>query len=138
MTLRRRYVPDLQEMAALCEANYLRLLKLLPEGQSEREFLLGDGEQQASVRLYIEEDHRYTTMLRIGPAGYRPVRRQPEAREVPVYHGGGMAVVLSYQRSQRCRGRYPSPAPAVRLPAETLRLTRFLAEWLSPCLQPGR
>ncbi len=54
MTLRRRYVPDLQEMAALCEANYLRLLKLLPEGQSEREFLLGDGEQQASVRLYIE------------------------------------------------------------------------------------
>ncbi|QQD22605.1 DUF1249 domain-containing protein [Oceanospirillaceae bacterium ASx5O] len=138
MTLRRRYVPDLQEMAALCEANYLRLLKLLPEGQSEREFLLGDGEQQASVRLYIEEDHRYTTMLRIEQQGYSPAWLQPQAMQVRLYHDAGMAEVLSYQQSQRFHGRYPYPNPAMRLPDEKLQLNRFLAEWLTHCLQHGR
>ena len=54
MTLRRRYVPDLQEMAALCEANYLRPAQsCLPEGQSEREFLLGDGEPTRPVCAFI-------------------------------------------------------------------------------------
>ena len=138
MRLRRRYVPDLQEMAALCEANYLRLLKLLPDDQTEREFLLGDGDQQASVRLYIEEDHRYTTMLRLEQQGHSPGWLQPQAMQVRLYHDAGMAEVLSYQQAQRFDGRYPYPNPAMRLPDEKLQLNRFLAEWLTHCLQHGR
>ena len=58
--IRKRYVPDLQELAALCEANYVRFLKLLPDSEegSERVFAITyDSENRAQVRIRVQEQH---------------------------------------------------------------------------------
>ena len=72
---RKRYVPDLQEMASVAESNYLRFLRLLPETDEggERTFAItGMGDQSARVRIRIDEVQPYTTMLTV----------QQEEREV--------------------------------------------------------
>lgn len=137
MRIRRRYVPDLQELAAVCEANYLRLLRLLPDNVQQREFVLGQ-DRTAHVRLTIEEDHRYTTMLRIEQEGCSPAWLQPQSMQVRMYHDAAMAEVLSYQHEQRFEGRYAYPNTAMRMPDEKVQLNRFLAEWLDHCLKYGQ
>lgn len=138
MKQRQRYVPNLQTMAALCQANYVRLLKLLPQEQSSRCFVLEQGGYEAQVELCVEEDHRYTTMLVIRQQGYGPVWLQPQSMNVRMYHDAGMAEVLSYQQQQRFAGRYGYPNPEMRAPDEKMQLNRFLAEWLEHCLRFGK
>ncbi|MCD8522425.1 MAG: DUF1249 domain-containing protein [Saccharospirillaceae bacterium] len=137
---RQRYVPDLQEMAALCEANYLRLLKLLngAEVGEMRAFRLSDDLHCALVRLCVDEDHRYTTMVSVTQEGLSPDWLQPLSMQVRLYHDASMAEVLSYQNQQRFDGRYSYPNPAMRMPDEKVQLNRFLAEWLGHCLQYGQ
>ena len=138
MKLRQRYVPDLQEMASLCEANYARLLRLLPHEQTGRCFALEHGLFSANIQLNVEEDHRYTTMLVISQDGYGPAWLQPQSMNVRMYHDARMAEVLSYQRQKRFDGRYRYPNPEMRAPDEKVQLNKFLAEWLDHCLRFGR
>ena len=140
MSLKKRYVPDLQELGALCEANYVRFLKLLPDEQAgiERIFIVEQGQdRQARVRLLVEERHRYTTMLRVVQEGISPSWIQPPIMQVRLYHDANMAEVLSYQNEHRFDGRYQYPNPQMRLPDEKLQLNRFLADWLEHCLHHG-
>lgn len=138
MKPRKRYVPDLQEMAALCEANYLRLMRLLPGEEDERTFILSSDGHRARVRLVVEEDHRYTTMVSVSQDGLSPDWLQPLAMEVRLYHDAGMAEVTGYQNQRRFDGRYAYPNPSMRLPDEKVQLNRFLAEWLDHCLKYGQ
>jgi uncharacterized protein YqiB (DUF1249 family) len=137
---RQRYVPDLQEMAALCEANYLRLLKLLTGAEvgEERVFQLSNDRHSARVRLCVDEDHRYTPMVSVTQEGLSPEWLQPLSMQVRLYHDASMAEVLSYQNQQRFDGRYTYPNPAMRMPDEKVQLNRFLAEWLDHCLKYGQ
>ena len=138
MKRRKAYVPDLQEMAALCEGNYLRLLRLLPSGEAERTFVLSTKNHDARVRLVVDEDHRYTSILSVYQEGLSPAWLQPLALQVRMYHDAGMAEVTSWQNEQRFDGRYQYPNPAMRLPDEKVQLNRFLSEWLAHCLRYGR
>lgn len=138
MKRRKPYVPDLQEMAALCEGNYLRLLRLLPSGEAERTFVLSAKNQDARVRIVIDEDHRYTSILSVYQDGLSPAWLQPLALQVRMYHDAGMAEVTSWQNEKRFDGRYLYPNPAMRLPDEKVQLNRFLSEWLAHCLRYGR
>lgn len=140
MLLKRRkpYVPDLQEMAALCEGNYLRLTRLLPAGNAERTFVISSQGDEARVRLVVDEDHRYTSILSVYQDGLSPGWLQPLALQVRMYHDAGMAEVTSWQNEKRFDGRYRYPNPAMRLPDEKVQLNRFLAEWLSHCMRHGR
>jgi uncharacterized protein YqiB (DUF1249 family) len=138
LKLRKRYVPDLQEMASLCEGNYLRLMKLVPAEESERTFVLSGSSHEARVRLVIDEDHRYTTMLSVYQEGLSPQWLQPLSMQVRLYHDAMMAEVLGYQNQQRFEGRYAYPNSTMRLPDEKVQLNRFLAEWLDHCIRHGR
>ncbi|WP_300425835.1 DUF1249 domain-containing protein [Thalassolituus sp.] len=136
----KRYVPDLQEMASLAESNYLRFLKLLPDASAgtERVFAIsGSPEQNARVRMRVEEVHPYTTMLTVTQEGLCPEWIQPPSMQVRLYHDASMAEVLSYQNQHRFEGRYQYPNPQMRLPDEKVQLNRFLADWLEHCLKHG-
>ncbi|MFP6846400.1 MAG: DUF1249 domain-containing protein [Thalassolituus sp.] len=138
--IRKRYVPDLQELAALCEANYVRFLKLLPDSEegSERVFAITyDSENRAQVRIRVQEQHPYTTMLEVIQEGLSPAWIQPPSMQVRLYHDASMAEVLSYQNQHRFDGRYKYPNPQMRLPDEKVQLNRFLADWLDHCLRHG-
>jgi len=138
---RQRYVPDLQEMAAVAEANYLRFLRLLPDTDAggERVFAITDaGDQSARVRIRIEEVQPYTTMLTVRQEGVSPEFVTPPSMHVRLYHDASMAEVLSYQNQHRFEGRYQYPNPQMRLPDEKIQLNKFLADWLEHCLKHGR
>tara|TARA_Y100000588_G_scaffold244974_1_gene259280 strand:+ start:490 stop:948 length:459 start_codon:yes stop_codon:yes gene_type:complete len=133
----KRYVPDLQEMAAQCEANYLRLMRLVPHEEDERVFVIRGEGHSARIRLRVEEDHRYTSMLSISQEGLNPAWLQPLVMQVRMYHDANMAEVTGYQEQKRFDGRYQYPNPEMRLPDEKAQLNRFLAEWLEHCLRYG-
>ena len=137
---RKRYVPDLQEMASVAESNYLRFLRLLPETDEggERTFAItGMGDQSARVRIRIDEVQPYTTMLTVQQEGLSPEWVTPPSMNVRLYHDASMAEVLSYQNQHKFEGRYQYPNPQMRMPDEKIQLNKFLADWLEHCLQHG-
>lgn len=138
MSLKPRYVPDLNNLGSLCQANYVRLLRLLPDGTPVREFLLPAGPEHRRVRLQIDEDHRYTTLLTVIQDGGDTPWLQPQSMQVRMYHDARMAEVTGYQHRQRFDGRYGYPNPDMHQPDEKEQINRFLAEWLSHCLRYGQ
>ncbi len=138
--LRERYRVDLVELQAACEANYARLMQLLPamrEGAAPRRVALSQGERLLGVlALEVLESCPYTSTLSVRQEhslAWLPVPQM----EVRVYHDARMAEVIGAQSARRFRGIYPYPNAAMHQPDEKTQLNLFLGEWLSHCLACG-
>lgn len=137
MKTKKRYTPDLAKMAAICETNYIRLLKLLPNQQKKHTFALNIGTQNTRVSLKVTEEHRYTTMLEVSQQGIKSQWLQPQNMQVRMYHDANMAEVLGYQQHNQFAGRYQYPNQQMHAPDEKLQLNVFLGQWLEHCLEHG-
>ena len=106
--LRERYRVDLASLQATCEANYARLMRLLPdmrEAQASRRVALSEGERLLGVlALEVTEACPYTTTLQVRQELGLPWLPAPRL-EVRVYHDARMAEVI---------GAEPGDAPARR------------------------
>src|SRR5690554_8074638 len=109
MRLKKRYIPDLVQMAAVCEANYIRLLKLLPNDQKKHTFSVITGSQAVSVSLTITEEHPYTTMLDVQQQGLHNQCLQPQSMQVRMYLDANIAEVLSDQQHSQIQVSYTYP-----------------------------
>jgi uncharacterized protein YqiB (DUF1249 family) len=130
----RKYVPKLANMHRVCEVNYGRLLKLLPDCDTE------DLQYQFKVNaslLYtikIIECSRYTSTLemsqknQIGFEFLRPVV------QVRLYHDAKMAEVISAQNIGSLKPSYQYPNIKMYQKNEKEMVNLFLAEWLQFCL----
>ena len=102
--LRDRYRVDLVGLQASCEANYARLMRLLPDMRSEpaaRRIAVTQGDQMLGVlTLEVLQACPYTTTLQVRQEHSLPWLPVPQL-EVQVYHDARMAEVLD-----------PAPAPA--------------------------
>ena len=138
--LRERYRVDLVELQAACEANYARLMRLLPhmrEHSQSRRVALSQGEHLLGVlALDVLESCPYTTTLRVRQEHSLPWLPVPHL-EVQVYHDARMAEVVSAEHTRRLRSIYPYPNEAMHQPDEKAQLNLFLGEWLSHCLACG-
>ena len=142
--LRERYRVDLVELQAACEANYARLMQLLPamrDGPTaqplSRRVALSQGEQQLGVlALQVLETCPYTSTIEVRQEHSLPWLPVPQL-EVRVYHDARMAEVVGAQRARRFRGIYPYPNADMHQPDEKTQLNLFLGEWLSHCLACG-
>ncbi|WP_437882468.1 DUF1249 domain-containing protein [Pseudomonas sp. LRF_L74] len=138
--LRERYRVDLVELQAACEANYARLLRLLPsmrDGQGERRVALSQGDLMTGVLvLQVVETCPYTSTLQVRQEHSLPWLPVP-TMEVRVYHDARMAEVTSAQNARRFRSIYAYPNAAMHQPDEKSQLNLFLGEWLSHCLACG-
>lgn len=138
--LRERYRVDLVELQAACEANYARLLRLLPDmrtAQEERRVALSQGDQLLGVLvLQVLETCPYTTTLQVSQEHSLPWLPVPRL-EVRVYHDARMAEVVSAQNARRFRSIYSYPNAAMHQPDEKTQLNLFLGEWLSHCMACG-
>ena len=142
--VRERYRVDLVELQAACEANYARLMQLLPamrEGpqahQPARRVALSVGEHPLGVlALDVLETCPYTSTLSVRQEHSLPWLPVPQM-EVRVYHDARMAEVIGAQSARRFYGRYPYPNAAMHQPDEKTQLNLFLGEWLSHCLAHG-
>ena len=138
--LRERYRVDLVELQAACEANYARLMRLLPnmrEHTESRRVALSQGEHLLGVlALDVLESCPYTTTLCVRQEHSLPWLPVPRL-EVRAYHDARMAEVIGAENARRFRGIYPYPNAAMHQPDEKSQLNLFLGEWLSHCLACG-
>ena len=138
--LRERYRVDLAGLQATCEANYARLMRLLPqmrENFQARRVAMSHGEHLLGVlALEVTEAGPYTTTLQVRQEHSLPWLPVPHL-EVRVYHDARMAEVVGAAHARRLRPSYPYPNAAMHQPDEKSQLNLFLGEWLSHCMAAG-
>lgn len=150
--IQRRYPLNLGESMAVCDANYIRLLKLLPQlrPESTRDIWLdGPGgipgrdldpaDSRQLVQLRVVESQRYTTTLCISLLSPAPGASyfRPPAMLVRLYHDADTAEVLRYQEHGGfyLGGRsWGKPEFSVD---EKQQVNAFLGEWLALCMEQG-
>lgn len=138
MTLKDRYRVDLAELQAICEANYARLLRLLPEHRQaglQRRISTGDEDGASELLLEVIEVNPYTTSLLLQHVHAWPWSG-PQTLEVRLYHDARLAEVISRQHRPYL-GHYDYPNAAMYQPDEKHQLNLFLGEWLGHCQTYG-
>ena len=141
---RKRYSIDLGAHIAECEANYARLMRLLPDlsDTDRRTFRLRLGESEPRVRFEVAERCRYTTMVQIvqdahPPAGHDVPGLAETRLAIRIYHDAKAAEVVEYQNQRGFRAVYAYPNARMRHPDEKAQVNRFLGEFLGVCLEHG-
>lgn len=161
--VKRKHKASLVADIAERDANYIRLLRLLPglrawrdlarlataefnagraaaelRGHSATFLLPGPDGDDISLRIRVTETHRFTTGLEIVQQPDDPDRIANPTMHVRVYHDVNSAEVLSYQGQRGFKGRYKQPNKHMYQIREKAQINRFLGEWLTHCLQYGR
>lgn len=146
-----RYIVNLPLQMAECEANYLRLKKLLSNSLGEtREFAISRGAQLWLHSLRVTERSPYTTTLVLTQKAEQQIAEQPIAEQqkkgswlqmpcltVRMYHDAELAEVLAWEGHRRLRPRYDYPNQSMYQCDEKLQINQFLGEWLALCLSQG-
>ena len=133
--LKAKYVPHLASMLHVCEANYGRLLRLLPDCDTEALQYSFKINGSLDYLVKIVDVSRYTSTLEMsqqcneGPDFLRPVV------QIRLYHDAKLAEVLSSQNIGSLRPSYQYPNSKMYQKNEKEMVNRFLAEWLQFCLK---
>jgi uncharacterized protein YqiB (DUF1249 family) len=164
---RSGYSIDLIKQMAECDANYIRLLKLVPQLRAYRDgsfdelvdidissdaepekhlegitaqYCLADlqDEGKVTVEIKIVEAFKYTCTLEIVQLPEFKQWMTNPSMLVRVYHDANTAEVVSYQGHRHLQPRYTQPNPKMYHPDEKMQVNRFLGEWLTHCLNVGR
>ena len=138
----RRYVPDLSQDLASCDANYIRMLKLFPSYAEDDElrFALEIGGASTQVDLDVIERCPYTTFIDLkvsGGLGDLDWLAWPQL-SVCLYHDLSTAEVLTIGSHQKLNQRYELPNAALHHPDEKAQVNRALGDLLAACIEHGR
>jgi uncharacterized protein len=142
MDPRKRYSVDLLSHMAECDANYARLMKLMPRHADSdlHVFNLVIADCEARVSLRIVERCPYTTLVELmqHPLVTGLSFEVPALRvQIRLYHDARNAEVVEFQRASRFRSVYAYPNPEMRQRDEKVQINRFLGEYLAACLAHG-
>jgi hypothetical protein len=127
---------------AECDANYLRLSKLMPElhDRDERRLTVRVANQDITVCIRVLERCPYTTLIELtqlplieGLAFELPAPRIV----VRLYHDAKSAEVVEFQNERHFKPAYGYPNGKMRQRDEKAQLNRFLSEYLATCLEHG-
>jgi len=140
-----KYIPDLAKQMALCEANYARLLKLLPDIDDcqLRVFVVDMVQGQSLVRISVLERFKFTCTLSIAQQPMNAVNCETISALISpdllvrLYHDAKMAEVISPAKKAQYSGKYSYPNKAMLQVDEKIQLNEYLAQWLSHCLTHG-
>jgi uncharacterized protein YqiB (DUF1249 family) len=131
---KRRYVPKLANMQQVCSVNYGRLLRLLPDCDTEDLQYQFQVNQSLGYTIKITECSRYTSCLEMSQksqVGYEFMRPVVQVR---LYHDAKMAEVISAQNIGSLKPSYYYPNIKMYQKNEKEMVNLFLAEWLQFCL----
>lgn len=147
VTYKERYKVDLPLQMAECEANYVRLTKLLANRQLdssvnqplELRFMIARGQQDWLHVLRIIERSPYTTTLELSRTAIGESSNWLALPKLTLrmYHDAKLAEVLAWEGHKRLRPRYEYPNQSMYQSDEKYQLNRFLGEWLTLCLEHG-
>lgn len=128
-----KYVPHLPTMLAICEANYSRLMQLLPDVDTERLEYRFSANKSLHYAIRIIDSARYTSTLEISQQQSNAPQFLQPRMQVRLYHDVRAAEVLNAQRMGSLKGSYPYPNAQMHQRNEKQQVNRFLAEWLTFC-----
>lgn len=143
---KKRYSIDLAGNMAECEANYARLMQLLPDMQTmeTREFGVElPGNAPTQLQITVTERCKYTTMIDVSQSQSAVAEQLPAVLSgvasfsLRIYHDARMAEVIAFNRHRRIHARYDYPNDNMYQRDEKAQLNKFLGEWLSHCLKYG-
>ena len=140
VTYKERYKVDLPLQMAECEANYVRLIKLVAHSAADEiRFMVTRTDQQWLHLLKVIERSPYTTTLELSrvAVGTNSHWLSMPKLTLRMYHDAKLAEVLAWEGHKRLRPRYDYPNQSMYQSDEKYQLNRFLGEWLSLCLAQG-
>ena len=140
---RRPYHIDLGSHLAVCDGNYLRILRLLPalEDDEPRAFRVVFGDEAMpdgapAATFEVQDRDRYTSVVALSQ--HAPSRGIAATRiKVRLYHDARCAEVIEFQGQRRFNSAYTYPNNEMRQPDEKAQVNRFLTEFLNLCLARG-
>ncbi len=150
MTVKQSYSIDLSAQMAVCDANFIRILQLLPNldlgNRREINFYqalsLSNPSCWATV-LEVVESFKYTSTIRISHIDANNVEKtsdlffQPPEMLIRIYHDAKTAEVVSYQQARFFKAKYPLLNKNMYQADEKEQINFFLGEWLSFCQKEG-
>ncbi|MFB1486740.1 MULTISPECIES: DUF1249 domain-containing protein [unclassified Thiocapsa] len=128
--------PNVGALMSLCEENFARLSRLIPDLVTRPSGVYGSGcSEGVDLYLDVEEHARFTTILRL--TYLFPVQGvvlpDPDAR-LRVYHDARQVEVIDLlQTALPLRADYRAPALV-----EKWQANLFIGKWLTYCLRQGR
>lgn len=153
---------DLTRYMAECDANYIRLLKLVPHLESLTDdteqadangvfrlasdgvicwrFRIGGasgGARPLTVQLRVLEQFRYTVTLELSIRGGLDHWVSAPVIAARAYHDAATAEVVSYQGQRGFRLSYETPNAQMYHQDEKSQINELLGEWLDLCLSAG-
>lgn len=135
--LNKQYVQNLPKYLNLCEQNYHRLMKLMPQQE-----VVGDVLQihvaQFCFELEILECAKYTTLVNFRQAGVGFIEFISPNLQVKLYHDAQVAETICSNYRARIKPSYRYPNPEMRQKDEKYQMNAFLLDWLNYCISHGR
>ena len=132
---RKKYIPHLPTIQALCELNYAHILRILPDCDTEDLSYFFSVGKTLRYEIHITDTARYTTTLTVKQvADDMPAYLTP-SMTVRLYHDARMAEVISSQNTGKLEPSYEYPNIKMRQRNEKQMVNIFLAEWLDFCLK---
>lgn len=136
----KRYLPDLTKHAALCEANFVRLERLLQDmSEPHYQFCWLDAhDHRIDVEIDIIERFKYTTTLQLSKTLHNvPAPMDSVELTVRLYSDARMAEVVTLSQGKQLAGIYRYPNDKMYQIDEKEQANHYLAEWLSHLLAHG-
>lgn len=133
-SLARKYVPHLSDLQAVCEANYGRLLGLLPDCDEQNLSYQFEVNNKLSYQIQILASSRYTSDIEMRQMSQSSAYLSP-VMQVRLYHDARMAEVIKFQNIGSLKASYQYPNIKMHHKNEKEQVNLFLSEWLKFCIQ---
>ena len=142
--VKTRYCPNLASDGAECDANYIRLCRLMPEMAENDKIEYGvasEHHESARISMNVVERCRYTTIVAMYFSNVSTLTAGRWvglcAMQIRVYHDLKTAEVVSCDQVRQLQSRYEYPNAGMQHPDEKSQMNHFLGEILSHCLANG-
>ncbi|MEP0354176.1 MAG: DUF1249 domain-containing protein [Paraglaciecola sp.] len=132
--LQKKYVPKVASMHKVCEFNYGRLLRLLPDCDTEDLEYQFEISPALQYTIKIIECSRYTSTIEMSQKSHVGFEFLQPIVQVRLYHDAQMAEVLQAQNIGSLKPSYQYPNIKMYQKNEKEMVNLFLAEWLQFCL----
>jgi uncharacterized protein YqiB (DUF1249 family) len=136
----KKYIPDVAKHAAMCEANFVRLQRLLGDATQQHYHFSWTDNQDGVIDVDIEivERFKYTTTLKLTKTlHYLPIHARSVELIVRLYDDARMAEVVNLVQGEQFAGVYRYPNNQMFQIDEKAQANHYLGEWLSHLLAHG-
>ena len=119
------------------EANYARLLYVIPEIQSIRSrALIRSQTKNHKIEINVLEKTKYTSALSITLIQHSSQRWLPNlCIVIRTYHDARIVEVINFQNHCQIRSKYNYPNAKMYHKNEKQQINHFFGEWLSYCIK---